>query len=58
LSSWLGDESRRELNPGVSHTLTFGFSNDLPTGDFSGTLTYLNVWTGYTCSVSFSVYNP
>jgi hypothetical protein len=56
--SWIGDQSRRELGPGGSHTLTFSFSDYLPTGDYAGSLTYVNVVTGQTCSVSFSVYKP
>ncbi len=56
--SWTGDQSRRELSPGGSHTLTFSFSDYLPTGDYAGTLTYVNVTTGQTCSVSFSEYKP
>jgi hypothetical protein len=56
VNTWIGDESRRELSPGGSHTLSFMFSEDLPTGDYLGTLTYLDVPTGLTCTVSFEIY--
>jgi hypothetical protein len=56
--SWIGDESRRELSPGGSHTLKFIFSSVLSSGDYNITLIYVDVPTGLTCSVSNSFSLP
>ena len=58
VSSWFGDESRRELSPGGSHTLKFIFSRAFLSGDYGVTLTYVDVPTGLTCSTSNSFALP
>jgi TadE-like protein len=56
VSSWIGDESRRELNPGRSHILSFLYSPYIPSGEYTVTLTYLDVQTGLPCYVSNTDY--
>jgi len=58
ISSWVGDPTRRNLNPGTSHTLTFIYSLDIPSGDYAVTLTYLDLLSGLTCDVSYSAFFP
>jgi len=58
ISSWVGDPSWRNLNPTTSHTLTFIYSMKIPSGDYAVTLTYLDLASGETCSVSSSAFFP
>jgi hypothetical protein len=58
ISSWVGDPSRRNLSPGNSHTLTFIYSLDIPSGDYEVTLTYLDLASNLTCEVSYSAFFP
>ncbi len=58
VGSWLGDESRRELSPGASHTTSYYFSMRRLPGTYSVTLTYMDVNSGLTCSVSYSSFSP
>lgn len=61
ISSWMGDASRRELQPGRSHTLRFWYSDILPLDpgmSYSVTVTYRDTFSGETCSVSQGYYIP
>ena len=58
ISSWVGDPTRRNLNPGSSQTLSFMYSYNLPSGDYGVTLTYLDLFSGLTCEVSYSAFFP
>jgi len=49
---WPGSDPTRELSPGRSHTLTFAYLNNIPTGDYTVTLLYRNLRNDQTCSVS------
>ena len=58
ITSWLGDESRRELSPGASHTMAFNYSSDIPSYTYAVTLIYRNVSTWEICSVSDTYVKP
>jgi hypothetical protein len=58
ITSWLGDESRRELSPGSSHTLSFNYSSDIPSYTYAVTLIYRDVSTWEICSVSDTYVKP
>lgn len=58
VTSWFGDESRRELGSGASHTLNFKYSGNIPTYLYSVTLIYRDINTWETCSVSDGYEKP
>jgi hypothetical protein len=61
IASWINDPTRRELGPGQSHTLYFRYSDSLPLEpgvSYSVSLTYQELNSGETCSVSQSFYIP
>lgn len=61
IASWINDPSKRELDPGASHTTYYRFSEPLPLVPgvrYSVALTYEDIDSGDTCSVSQSFYIP
>ena len=57
-AGWSGAPNLRQLDPGASHTLSFGFSRIIPSGSYTVTLFYQDIVTLGTCSVFVTQTNP